>query len=103
MTKRLPKSANNAPKRPTQEGLKQDPGCCTPDCCGGSAIDRRHLFKGAVAASMSFLLGERALAVTLKESDATAHYVPADKDLDPQWLKELFSKGERKIYRGREL
>lgn len=32
-----------------------------------------------------------------------AAYVPADKQLDPQWVKFLTAKGERKVYAGEEL
>jgi len=31
------------------------------------------------------------------------HYVPADKKLKPQWVKSLFDKGSRRVYRGAEL
>ena len=32
-----------------------------------------------------------------------AHYVPADKNLSPEWIEALYEQGNRKIYRGEEL
>ncbi len=29
--------------------------------------------------------------------------VPADKKLDPQWVKSLFDRGTREVYRGKDL
>lgn len=54
--------------------------------------------------------GAGALALPLVElGGATAadakvvHHIPADKHLDPAWLKQLFAKGDRRVYRGDEL
>ena len=32
-----------------------------------------------------------------------ARLIPADKKLDPTWVKSLFARGEREVYRGAEL
>ena len=34
---------------------------------------------------------------------AAGHSVPADKNLDPEWGKTLFARGDRKAYQGKEL
>ncbi len=31
------------------------------------------------------------------------HIVPVDKKMSPKWVKSLFARGERKVYRGKEL
>ena len=65
-------------------------------------MDRRLLLKGAAAASAAFLVNQGPLAAAAGQP-ASDHYVPADKNLDPEWVKTLFARGNRKIYHGKEL
>jgi len=52
-------------------------------------------------AACSFLL---AFYVQAEEAEIRpAHIIPADKKLSLQWLQNLFERGERQVYRGREL
>ena len=39
----------------------------------------------------------------LNAEEGYQHYIPADKKLDPNWLRSLFASGERKAYSGAEL
>ncbi len=65
-------------------------------------MDRRLLLKGAAAASASFLMNPGLPAAGAGEP-AAGHSVPADKNLDPEWVKTLFARGDRKAYQGKEL
>ena len=66
-------------------------------------MDRRFLLKGAAAASVALLTGQRTMGEKIDQLASVDHYVPADKNLDPEWVKALFAKGERKVYRHEEL
>src|SRR5262249_26613729 len=63
-----------------------------------SAVSRRD-FLAASAGVISLPLVELAGA----DEKSVVHHIPADKQLDPAWLKQLFAKGEPKVYRGDEL
>ena len=86
----------------TLESGEQQDDCCSVDCDGRPTMDRRLLLKGAVAASASFLVNPGPLAAGAGKP-ATEHSVPADKNLDPEWVKALFARGNRKTYQGKEL
>ena len=81
------------------------PGEPTSSCCpsGNCGIARRDFIKtltiGAAAAAIPVM------PVMAGPFEASEHgsLVPADKKLDPQWLKSLFERGTREIYRGKEL
>ena len=38
-----------------------------------------------------------------QEASEQGKLVPADKKLDPQWVKSLFERGTREVYRGKDL
>jgi uncharacterized protein (DUF608 family) len=75
--------------------------CDRPDCCGEAS--RREFLKlvglGAAAAMAS---GAPAMAGPFEAADF-ARLVPPDKKLSPEWVKSLFAKGSRTVYRGDEL
>ena len=76
-----------------------DDSCCDFGC----AVERRDFIKLAtlgVAAALS--PGLTALAGPFKASDFD-NLVPADKKLNAEWVKSLFARGERTVYRGGEL
>jgi uncharacterized protein (DUF608 family) len=81
---------------------KDDSACTAPGCCGSS----RREFLQAVALGTATQLGVNdiglAMAGPFDESDF-ARLVPPDKKLDPAWVKSLFDRGERTIYRGEDL
>ena len=37
------------------------------------------------------------------QNTPTGPHIPVDKNLDAKWVKSLFEKGERKVYKGEEL
>lgn len=64
-----------------------------------NAVDRRHFLKAAGGGAAALPL----LPLLRQEPAAAArisHHVPAEKKLDPQWVRALTAKGERKVYRG---
>jgi len=97
-------------ERQDQNGSDKDPDleqrpadCGTIDCCRRTALDRRQLMKGTAAASMALLMKGSPLAKNIEKLEIVDHHIPADKQLDPDWLKALFASGNRKVYRGQEL
>ncbi len=74
-------------------------------CAGNCGISRRRFLKlsgvGMVAASGGSL---PVLAGPFAAADTTqGHLVPADKRLDPAWVRGLFERGEKEIFRGKAL
>ena len=76
-------------------------GCGTEAC--GSRLGRRDFFKlsGLAVTGLAFTnLPAMAGPFTRADFDKL---VPADKKLSPEWVKSLFERGQRAVYRGREL
>jgi hypothetical protein len=71
--------------------------------CSCGDMDRRLFLKlaGASGAAAAFS-GLPAMAGPFETADFEK-LVPADKKLDPAWVKSLFARGEPAVYRGREL
>ena len=82
--------------------MKQE-GCCSGNCGCGAATSRRDFFKVAGAGSLA-LLGAKlpVMAGPFVAADFDA-LVPADKKLDPAWVKSLFERGSPTVYRGADL
>ena len=67
-----------------------------------ASLERRDLLRGAIAAPFvagPFLRSSK----TQNRSESPDHFVPADKKLASSWVTTLFAKGERKVFRGKEL
>ena len=77
---------------------------CGGNCSCGSGVSRREFLKvlGAGAASTVVLSKLPAMAGSFTAEDFAA-LVPADKKLNPDWVKSLFARGTRTMYRGTEL
>ncbi len=86
---------------------------------GPSALQRR-LFAGTILLALLFgwtqevcwaevCCPDAGCAIEPKSNTASEaytindHFIPADKELDPQWVELLFDKGQRKEYSGKEL
>ena len=76
--------------------------CSCPSGCGGG-IERRDFLKFvALGAAAGVASGLPVMAGPFEASDFEK-LVPADKKLDPAWVKSLFARGEKTVYRGAEL
>ncbi len=78
-------------------------GACDSPACGCQRFDRREFLRlstltlaGALTAKLPVMAGPFELSDFEK-------LVPADKKLDPAWVKSLFARGEKRILRGAEL
>jgi len=85
----------------TMSERPNEPCSCHGDC---GAIDRREFARwltlGAVATAGSAPV--HAVAGPFQPSDFEK-LIPADKKLDPQWVKSLLERGKPTVYRGAEL
>ncbi len=91
-----------ASKQPSGVGPR-DTGCCADDC--GCAVDRRTFVTWTAAglAALGLRGVPRAVAGPFRAEDTIDHFIPLDKKLDPQWVQELFSRGDRTWYAGDDL
>ena len=74
-----------------------------PCCPGGSCGMPRREFIAAVAAGGAAALSAMPVMAGPFETSEQDKLVPADKKLDPQWVKSLTARGTREVYRGKEL
>lgn len=77
----------------------QDPSSCG---CGPSVSRRSFLELAGLAAAVPMLAGRRAVAGPFTQADF-AKLIPADKKLDPTWVRSLRDRGEAEVYQGAEL
>lgn len=83
-------------------------GCCNFPAggCGGTVTRRGFLERGLQAGAAAAILSgvpRWAVAGPFEPSDTADHFVPADKKLQPQWIAQLFERGERTWYSGGDL
>ena len=64
---------------------------------------RYHLIGVRLIAAVAMLFRLAAGWLPAEQPEPYLAYVPADKKLDPQWVRSLTAKGERKVYTGDEL
>ncbi len=83
---------------------------CGPGGCDGARgageVRRRDFLKLAGGGLLATSLGRPAIVMAGPFSGAdagTAHPVPADKKLDPAWLRSLFERGVKEIHSGGDL
>jgi len=91
-------------RREIVEESPQPSSCgCSGPCTG---VDRRQFMKVAGLGVVATTLG-RNLPVMAGPFDASdtkqGHLVPADKQLDPAWVKALFERGEKEVWSGKAL
>jgi non-lysosomal glucosylceramidase len=70
---------------------------CGPGGCGGDRPTRRDVLRAA-----ALIPGLRFMAGPFRQADFEK-LVPADKKLDPDWVKSLTARGERAVWRGAEI
>jgi non-lysosomal glucosylceramidase len=76
--------------------------CCCGSNCGGGIERRDFLRMLAVGTAATMVPAMPILAGPFEAADFEK-LVPADKKLDPAWVKSLFARGTRTVYRGAEL
>ena len=78
--------------------------CADPSggCCN-SAMDRRDFLRLAGAGSMMLLAANYPAMAGPFETADFDKLVPADKKLRPDWVRSLFERGAKAVYRGDEL
>ncbi len=82
-------------------GSKQ--GNCSGSCNCNSGMDRRTFLKLSAAAGAVAMLGSQAAVAGPFTRADFEKLVPADKKLSPEWIRSLFERGSRTVYRGAEL
>ena len=75
--------------------------------CGGRRMPRRHFLQVAGLGMVGTTLARRAAGAMAGPFDAAdaakGHLVPADKKLDPAWVRSLFARGSKEVFRGKSL
>ena len=77
------------------------PGCSSPNCCGG--ITRRDAIKWFGMAAASALATKLPVMAGPFENSEFEKLVPSDKKLSADWVKSLFDRGTKTVYRGTDL
>ncbi|NLH15786.1 MAG: hypothetical protein GX455_04340, partial [Phycisphaerae bacterium] len=78
-------------------------GKCGGSCNCNSGMDRRTFLKWSAAAGAAAMLGSQAAVAGPFTRADFEKLVPADKKLSPDWIRSLFERGSRTVYRGAEL
>ena len=74
---------------------------CDPEC--GIGLDRRDFLRVIGLGTMTLLAGPMPVMAGPFETADFQKIVPLDKKLTPEWLRSLYERGNRTIYRGSEL
>ncbi len=75
---------------------------CVGSACGGDAVGRRTFLKIAGLASAAAMPGVAAGQTSQPAGGKIEHYVPADKQLPPEWIAKLTAKGAAEVFRGKD-
>src|SRR6266542_4137570 len=79
------------------------PDGCSTSCGCSSGIDRREFLRIAGVSTTAWLTAQLPVMAGPFEASELEKRVPADKRLHPDWVKSLFERGTRTVYRGAEL
>ncbi len=80
--------------------------CRLPGCCGTSHMGRRTFVKLAGLGAAALTAGTRpvpAIAGPFSQQDLIDHCVPMDKQLSADWISKLTARGEKEIFRHKDL
>jgi uncharacterized protein (DUF608 family) len=77
--------------------------CPSSDCGCAGGLNRRQFVELLGMSTAAALAGGLPVMAGPFETADFARLIPADKKLDPAWVKSLFARGQREIYRGAEL
>ena len=75
---------------------------CGREKCGSAVTRRRFLATTGAAATLPIVAGPFTRSAQAAEGDVR-HFVPADKQLSPEWIASLTARGEEKVWSGDEL
>jgi len=78
-------------------------GCSSSNCGCGSGWNRRDFLRAAGGSSLALLAARLPVMAGPFEPVDFDKLVPADKKLDPAWVKSLFERGAPTVYRGADL
>ncbi|MBE7557964.1 hypothetical protein HS125_03050 [bacterium] len=84
------------PKKPNNSRDRTSSGCC-------SGVSRRTFLAASSAAAALPVVAGPFTRMADGADGAIRHYVPADKELSPEWVASLTSRGKEKIWSGDEL
>lgn len=97
-------------KKMRKETPKSTPACsCGGKCGPGSrpGVGRREFLKVAGAGVVASLVGSRfsgIMAGPFKRAEAaTGYLIPEEKKLSQEWVKALFERGTKEVFRGKSL
>ena len=79
--------------------MKQE-GCCSGDCGCGNGTSRRNFLRVSGAGSLALLASRLPVMAGPFEASDFDTFVPADKKLDPAWVKSLVERGAPTVYKG---
>src|SRR6478736_3439144 len=80
---------------------KRAGNCVSPNCCGG--INRRDAIKWFGMAAVSALAPKLPVMAGPFDPAEFEKLIPSDKKLSPDWVKSLFERGTKTIYRVEDL
>jgi uncharacterized protein (DUF608 family) len=66
-------------------------------------ISRRFFLRGTTLGAVATALGYPQVRLAQPAGNEPSHFVPADKRLDPDWVRALFARGKKEVFRGAEL
>ncbi len=72
---------------------------------GVKDMNRREFLRaaGLGLAAATLELPRSSFAQAAGAADAPSHFVPADKGLKPEWIRSLFARGTKEVFRGADL
>ena len=89
----------------SQGQAKQDGGCGCGGKCGGAKLDRRRFMQVAGLGLLATSAGRPLIAMAgpFDAPETPGFPVPGDKKLTPEWVRGLYARGEKEVYRGADL
>jgi non-lysosomal glucosylceramidase len=82
--------------------LPQD-GLCDETCSCHPQLDRRNFIRLVSLSAATLLAGTRPVMAGPFETADFELLIPSDKKLHPDWVKALYARGSRTVYRGDDL
>ncbi len=92
--------AGNSNGRANQNGV-----CGCGGKCGGNKLDRRRFMQVAGLGLLATSVGRPLIAMAgpFDAPDTPGFPVPGDKKLTSEWVRGLYARGEKEVYRGADL